>query len=173
MIVRRERPADRVAIGDVHTDAFAAEYPQGRPVEPKLVEELRGSDAWIDALSLVADVDGAIVGHVCCTRATLLPDGQPVLGLGPLGVRERHKRQGVGSALMHAVIGAADALDEPLIALLGHPAYYPRFGFQAAANLGIEPERPEWAPAFQVRTLTRYRPGLVGRFRYARPFRDL
>jgi putative acetyltransferase len=110
---------------------------------------------------------------VCCTRATLLPSGLPVLGLGPLGVREQHKRHGVGTALMHAVLAAADALDEPLVVLLGHPDYYPRFGFRPAADLGIEPEVPEWAPAFQARMLTRYRPDLTGRFRYAEPFNDL
>lgn len=173
MLIRRERPGDEFAIGEVHADAFAPEYPDGRPVEPKLVDDLRRSDAWIDRLSVVAIVDGAIVGHVCCTRATLGSGDHPALGLGPLGVREQHQRRGVGGALMHAIVGAADALDEPLIVLLGHPDYYPRFGFQPAADLGIEPEKPEWAPAFQARPLTRYRPGLTGRFRYARPFGDL
>lgn len=173
MLIRREVPGDEQAIDDVHADAFAAQYPQGRPVEPALVRNLRAGDGWIGALSLVAVVDGTIVGHVCCTRAHLLPGNEPVLGLGPLGVRERHQRRGVGTGLMHAVIAAADALDESLIGLLGHPDYYPRFGFQPAAALGIEPEVPEWAPAFQARTLTHYRPGLTGRFRYAPPFTDL
>jgi putative acetyltransferase len=173
VLVRRELTGDEPAISQVHAEAFAPLYPQGEPVEPKLVDELRGSDAWIPALSLVAVIGDEIVGHVCCTRATLLPDDRPVLGLGPLGVRERRKRHGVGTALMHAVIGAADALDEPLIVLLGHPDYYPRFGFRPAADLNVEPEVPEWAPAFQARALTRYQPGLSGRFRYAQPFDEL
>ena len=173
MLIRREIPGDERAISDVHAEAFASMYPQGQPVEPMLVAALRGSDAWIGALSLVAVVDGVIVGHVCCTRAVLEPAGSPVLGLGPLGVREQYKRHGVGSGLMHAVIGAADALDESLIVLLGHPEYYPRFGFRPAADLGIEPAVPEWVPAFQARMLTCYRPGLTGRFRYAQPFDDL
>lgn len=173
MLIRREIPEDEQAIGDVHASAFASRYPQGHPVEPKLVADLRGSDAWIGALSLVAVIDGAIVGHVCCTRAVLEPAGSPVLGLGPLGVREQYTRHGVGSGLMHAVIGGADALDEPLVVLLGHPEYYTRFGFRPAADLGIEPAAPEWAPAFHARTLTSYRPDLRGRFRYAQPFDDL
>jgi putative acetyltransferase len=74
---------------------------------------------------------------------------------------------------MHAVLGAADALDEQLVVLLGHRDYYPRFGFVPAADLGIEPEVPQWAPDFQARPLTAYRPGLSGRFRYAPPFGEL
>jgi putative acetyltransferase len=174
VLIRREARGDEGPIGEVHAEAFAAMYPPGaQPVEHGLVEALRRSDAWIGALSLVAEVDGVIVGHVCCTRAILLPGGQPVLGLGPLGVRVAHQRHGVGTALMHAVLGAADALDEPLVVLLGHRTYYPRFGFVPAAELGIEPEVPAWAPDFQVRPLTRYQPDLTGRFRYAKPFDDI
>jgi putative acetyltransferase len=173
VLIRREVRGDEAAIGEVHAEAFAGMYPDGLPVEPGLVAALRCSDAWIPALSLVAELAGAIVGHVCCTRATLLPAGQPVLGLGPLGVRPGRQRHGVGSALMHAVLGAADALDEPLVVLLGHRGYYPRFGFVPAAELGIEPEVPQWAPDFQARPLTTHRPGLAGRSRYAAPFADL
>ena len=173
MRIRREVPGDERAIRDVHADAFASHYPGGHPVEPALADALRGGEAWIPRLSLVAEVDGAIAGHVCCTRATLLPCGHPVLGLGPLGVRTAFQRRGVGSALMHAVLAAADALDEPLVVLLGHRTYYPRFGFVPAADLGVEPEVPEWAADFQARPLTRYRPDLTGRFRYAEPFYDL
>jgi putative acetyltransferase len=173
MIIRRELPGDHEEIAQVHADAFAVEYPGGEPVEPGLVAALRASDAWIPALSLVAVRDEAVVGHVCCTRATLGEQRVPVLGLGPLGVREKHKKAGVGTALMHAVVAAADALDEPLIVLLGHPDYYPRFGFQPAAELGIQPEHAEWVPAFQARTLTSYRPEMSGLFVYAAPFRGL
>jgi putative acetyltransferase len=97
----------------------------------------------------------------------------PALGLGPLGVREAHTRRGVGSALMHAVLGAADALDEGVVVLVGHPEYSPRFGFRPAAGLGIEPEVPEWASHFQVRPLTAYRPQMRGTFRFAAPFGEL
>jgi putative acetyltransferase len=173
MLIRREMPEDEQAITEVHADAFAPHYPRSRPVEPALVIRLRRSDAWLPPLSLVAVVDGAVVGHVCCTRGALRPGAQPALGLGPLGVREAHKGSGVGSALMHAVIGAADALDEPLIVLLGHPDYYPRFGFRPAADLGIEPEDPDWAGAFQARPLTCHRREMRGRFEYARPFGEL
>ncbi|TQM02108.1 GNAT family N-acetyltransferase [Pseudonocardia kunmingensis] len=173
MIIRRELPGDEEAICRVHADAFAAHYPEGEPVEPELVTALRASDAWVPALSLVAIRGDAVVGHVCCTRATLGEQHVPVLGLGPLGTLVAHQRAGVGSALVHAVLGAADALDEPLVVLLGHPGYYPRFGFRPAAELGIRPEVAEWAPAFQARPLTTYRPGMTGLFRYAAPFGEL
>jgi putative acetyltransferase len=173
VLVRRELPGDAPAVADVHAEAFAPMYPDSAPVEPGLVDALRASDAWLPALSLVAEIDGAVVGHVCVTRATLGPDKLAALGLGPLGVREAHKRRGVGSALMHAVLGAADALDEGVVVLLGHPDYYPRFGFRPAAELFIDPEVPEWAPHFQARPLTGYRPQLRGAFRYAAPFGEL
>ncbi|GAA0933206.1 N-acetyltransferase [Pseudonocardia zijingensis] len=173
MLVRRELPGDARAVAAVHADAFAPMYPGATPVEPGLVDALRADEAWLPPLSLVAEVDGEVVGHVCVTRATLGPDALPALGLGPLGVRERLEGRGVGSALVHAVLGAADALDEGVVVLLGHPDYYPRFGFRPAAELDIHPEVAEWAPHFQARPLTAYHERLRGTFRYAAPFGEL
>jgi putative acetyltransferase len=117
---------------------------------------------------VAATAAGEVIGHVLCTRGHV---GQaPALALGPLTVRPDHQRHGVGSALMNAVIGAADALGEPLVALLGNPAYYGRFGFRPAAEYQITPPRPEWQPHFQVRTLTGYRPSVRGNFSYPEPF---
>ena len=81
--------------------------------------------------------------------------------------------RGAGAALMHAVLGAADALEEPLVALVGHTEYYPRFGFRPAAELRIAPPVEDWASHFQVRTLSSYSPDLSGVFRYAQAFDDL
>lgn len=181
MIVRRELPADVPAIADVHRAAFAALTPtDAEPVEPGLVDALRADPAWLPRLSLVATraerssatgAEGSVVGHVCVTRATV--DGEPALALGPIGVLPELQRAGVGGALMHAVLGAADALDEPLVVLLGHLDYYPRFGFVPAAELGVDPDVPEWASHLQARALTAHRPQLRGVFRYAPPFYEI
>jgi putative acetyltransferase len=174
VLIRRERPGDVERIRQVHRDAFRRpEHPDRDPSEAQLVDDLRASDDWIPELSLVAidagDGAGEIVGHVVCTRGVILPSS-PVLGLGPLGVDPGHQRRGVGLALMHAVIGAADAMGEPLIALLGSPRYYPRFGFVRSTEHGIEPPNPHYGADFQVRTLAAHDPSVTGTFRYAAAF---
>jgi len=169
MFIQRETPDQVDAIRAVTAAAFTRpDQGSGPPVEAPLVDELRASDAWLPALSLVAVEDGQVIGHVVCTRAQI--ESAPSLGLGPLSVHPDHHGRGVGLALVHAVLGAADALDEPLVVLLGDPRYYSRFGFRLAAEYGIAPPVPEWAPHFQVRTLATYTPDLRGKFTYAEPF---
>ena len=120
-------------------------------------------------LSLVAvDPGGDVVGHVVCTRANA--GSAPALALGPLSVRPDWQRRGAGKALMHAVLGAADALNEPLVALLGSTEYYAKFGFRPAADYEITPQHPEWKEHFQVRVLTAYDPAVSGEFVYPEPF---
>jgi putative acetyltransferase len=164
MLVRRELPDDVPSVRAVTAAAFGG---LSSP-EVRLLDELRETDAWLGRFSLVALLGGAVVGHVVCSRA--LVGSLPVLALGPLSVAPEHQRRGVGSALVHAVVAAADACDEPLVVLLGDPGYYGRFGFRLAAEYGIEPPVPAWAPHFQARTLTAHRPELRGRFAYAEPF---
>ncbi|MGH3210397.1 MAG: GNAT family N-acetyltransferase [Trebonia sp.] len=168
MLVRRETPVDVAVIHRVTAAAFARPG-EGIPGEAPLVDWLRASPAWIPELSLVAvDLGGDVIGHVVCTRGNV--GSSPVLALGPLSVRPDWWRQGVGKALMHAVLGAADALHEPLVALLGSTDYYPRFGFRPARDYGIAPGHPEWEEHFQVRTLTAYDPAVRGEFAYPQPF---
>ena len=188
MLIRRERPGDIPAIDAVHRAAFALEYAKGGdpghgaeslptpqapsayrpPAEVGLVHQLRSDSGWMPTLSLVAEDLERVVGHVCLTRAGVGP--YPVLALGPIGVLPEHQRAGVGTGLMHAALGAADALDEPLVGLLGSLQYYPRFGFVPGSRLGVIPGEPSWASHFQVRTLTAYEPGITGEFRYPDPF---
>ena len=175
MLIRREGETDAEVIRAVTAAAFARPGAPGHaPPEAALVDELRASGAWIPALSLVAvepaatGPGGDVTGHVLCTRGHV--GDAPVLALGPLAVRPDRQRAGVGSALVHAVLGAGDALGESLVALLGDPGYYGRFGFQLSRDYQITPPVADWQPQFQVRLLTAYRPLVRGTFRYAEPF---
>lgn len=170
MLIRREAAADREAVRAVHRAAFRDQAPAGaEPVEVGLVDALRADSGWVDPLSLVAEsATGDVVGHVVATEGRI--GDAAALGLGPVGVRPDQQGEGVGGALMHAILGAADALGYPVVVLLGHLDYYPRFGFRAASTLGIVPTEPAWGDHFQARTLSAWSPELAGTFRYARPF---
>ena len=178
MFIRQERPSDADAIRELHRLAFAAPATDEAPardgrLEANLVDELRADGDLVPALCLVAEREGVVVGHVAVSRGTV--DGVPagVVAIGPLGVHPSVQKTGVGSALMHATIAAADALGERAIILLGHPTYYPRFGFGPAVDHGITPPQ-DWGPAyFMVRGLGAWGEGLSGAFRYAPAFERL
>lgn len=173
MLIRRERPDDVDAVEHVHRSAFAGRPPgNAEPVEVALLRALRADAGWVAALSLVAeDGDGCVCGHVVATEGRV--GDLRAVGVGPIGVVPARQGRGVGHALVHALLAAADALHYPLAALLGDPAFYRRFGFVAGDTLGITAPDPSWGVHFQVRPLAAYRPGTAGVFRYAAPFDDL
>jgi len=169
VIIRQEQPGDREAIQNVHRAAFGGE------VEPKIAADLNASGDAVRELSLVAEIDGVVVGHVVTSRATITDSAgtkSPSLGLGPIGVLPEHQGKSIGSALMHASIAAADAMGHPMMVLLGNPNYYSRFGFELAGDHGIAPPDPNWAGAFQIRRLQNYSSQLTGTFSYAPAFDD-
>ncbi|MFE3544112.1 GNAT family N-acetyltransferase [Nocardia sp. NPDC059177] len=172
MLIRREIPADAAAIAAVHRGAFASHYADDpavtEPPEVALIDALRADESWMPTLSLVALENDTVLGHILLTRAGIGPF--PVLALGPLGVVPDRQKSGIGSALMHAALGAADAMDEPVVGLVGDPTYYSRFGFVPGARLGIVPDEAAWAEYFQVRPLTAYDSAVTGEFRYPAPF---
>ena len=166
VILRRELPSDRAAVHEVHARAFA------RPdkdvaVEAVLADALRDDGDAVPQLCLVAEADGLVVGSVICSRAVL--GDRASLGLGPVGVLPEHQGRGVGSALVHGALAAADALDAPEMVLLGDPRFYRRFGFELAVPIGVLPPEPAWEPYWQVRRLTSW-DGAAGPFRYAPAF---
>ncbi|MEL7158506.1 MAG: N-acetyltransferase, partial [Actinomycetota bacterium] len=163
--------SDRAQSRAVQVAAFGQDAAGREPDEAPLLDALRSCDGWLPTLSLVAEVDGQIVGHNVCTRGHV--GDRPCVGLGPIGVLPDRQGQGIGSALMWAMIGAADATGEPLIALLGDPGYYARFGFVAAMELGVAAPDPAWGAYFQALPLTNWAPELTGAFRYAAPFEEI
>jgi putative acetyltransferase len=177
VIIRRERPADHRAVHALHSAAFAVDPVTGVTraaadvPEAPLVDRLREDVGFLPHLSLVA-VDGDdVVGHVLATRGWLEPLGNPALGLGPLGVLPDVQGGGIGTVLVHALLAIAEAADERVVALLGSPDYYRRFGFVRSTELGIEPPDPAWGEHFQARRLDGA--PVTGTFRYAEPFSRL
>jgi putative acetyltransferase len=171
LVVRRELAEDQARVHALVTAAFSKGPDAPGTAEAGLIEALRACPDWISELSMVAEMDGVVVGHVVCSRGRVA--GRPVLALGPLGVDPAYQGLGVGTALVHAVIGAGEAMGEPLVVLLGHLDYYPRFGFVPGTSLGVIPPVQRWGDHFQVRPLTTYDPTLRGPFAYATPFNDL
>ena len=169
MIVRQQQAEDFEPIRQVYAEAFRRpDNPGSVPPEVGLFEALWEAGDAIPELSFTALRDGRMVGHVTASKATV--GAEPVVAVGPIGVLPDHQNTGIGSALMHAHLAAADAAEVPLIILLGAPAYYRRFGFRPATELGVIPPEPEWKDAFQARPLSAYTDSLTGRFQYAPAF---
>jgi predicted N-acetyltransferase YhbS len=173
LVLRNENPEDRAAILSLTAEAFAVSpvtgLPvEGQPVEVELLRQLFDSEEYLPEFSVVAELDGEIVGHVISTRAWV--DGLELLGLGPIGVTPRLQRHGIGSALMRETVVRANTAGERGIALLGSAEYYPRFGFVPASSLGIEAPDKNWGDNFQFLPLALWPGGVHGTFRYAGPF---
>lgn len=149
----------------MHTAAF------GRAGEAGLVDALRGTPAWVPELSLVAETDGGIVGHVLLTRVDI-SSGRG-LGLAPVGVVPRRQRRGVGSALVRAALEAAATAGERLVVVLGDPAYYGRFGFVPASCYGLTCTYEVPEEVFQALALPAYDGAPRGLVRYSEPFSAL
>ena len=169
LTVRRHTADDYEAIRRIYTAAFARpESPESVPLEVGVFEALWETGDAIPELSLTALNEVGAVGHVTASQATVATD--VVVAVGPIGVLPEYQGLGIGSALMNALLTAADATDVPMIVLLGSPQYYGRFGFRPAHELGVIPPEPRWGEAFQARPLTAYTPAIAGRFRYASAF---
>lgn len=160
MIVRRDTSGDQEAVRRL----------VGAVLSAVLLDGLRASDAWLPALSLVAlGSDGEVVGHVAATRGHVR--STPTLALLPPSVEPKHRGQGVGQALMHTVLGAAEALDEQLVGLVAYPPeYYLRFGFRPAEEYAILAPVESWQPDFLVRPLSACGDSLRGTFTFPDPF---
>lgn len=141
--IRPERPGDAAAIGTLLEAAF------GRPAEAILVAALRQAHA-LD-VSLVAAQEGTLVGHVALSPVSVQGAFMPgVLGLAPLAVHPDHPRRGIGGRLVEAALAAARKGGGKLVVVLGDPAYYRRFGFRPAKDIGVTCPWPGAEAAFQA-----------------------
>ena len=146
MTIRPEAPRDQEGIRHVNMMAF------GREEEADIVDAIRASPGFVPELSLVAEQEGQIVGHVMFSMIEVVGESRSTrtLGLAPLAVLPSHQRQGVGSQLTTHGLARARELGFRSVIVLGHPDYYPRFGFLPAASFEIRPPWGEPSPALMV-----------------------
>jgi putative acetyltransferase len=171
IVIRAETSEDIPAVRRVNELAF------GRPGEADLVDALRA--LAISTVSLVAVLDGNVVGHLFFSPVTLevaIGEDSPALGLalglGPLAVLPEFQNQGIGSRLVREGLEACRQLGAGAVVVLGHPEFYPRFGFVPASRFGLRCEYPvpddvfmalELRPrAFSAPGLIKYHPAFAG-----------
>ena len=132
--IRPEKKSDYAAISEVNRLAFESEE------EARLVETLRQSTGFIPELSLVAVNDGQVVGHILFSPLTIeTKNGEvPALTLASMAVRPGFQNQGIGSELAVQGLKECQRLDHKIVVVVGHPNYYPRFGFSSARPKGLE-----------------------------------
>jgi putative acetyltransferase len=172
--IRPERKGDEAGIRAVHAAAF------GREAEAVLVDRLRNEELGI--VSLIAEGRGEILGHIVFSPVHVESREQPgerdlslglALGLGPVAVLPEYQNKGIGRELIHSGLEASRDLGADFAVVLGHPSYYPRFGFRRARDLNIENEFGA-DEAFMASELW---PGRLPRsgvlVRYAAPFLDV
>ena len=134
IVVRPERVGDYIAIREVNLLAF------GREVEARLVETLRQSASFIPELSLAAVENGRVMGHILFSPLTIETDKGAVsaLALAVMAVRPELQNRGIGSELVRHGLKECQRLGHNVVVVIGHPGYYPRFGFSSARAKGLE-----------------------------------
>ena len=166
--IRPEKPEDASQVRHVNELAF------GQPSEADLVDRLR--QACTDTLSLVAE-DDAVVGHILFTPVVVESAGRRVLGTGlaPMAVLPDRQRQGIGSQLVRRGLDILRERGCPFVVVVGHPEYYPRFGFEPASTHGLA---CQWEgvpdPAFMVLVLDAHAmAGVSGVAKYREEFDEV
>ncbi len=164
--IRPETSADHAAIREVNRLAFSEEG------EARLVDALR--DGGYARISLVAEEDGRIIGHILFSTLTIATPrgGTEALSLAPLAVVPSHQRRGIGSSLVREGLRAGREAGHRIVIVLGHPEFYPRFGF--LAKLAKPLRSPYSGPAFlAVELVPDALKGIEGEVRYPPPFEGL
>jgi len=154
--IRPEMIDDYASITEVNDLAF------GQKNEGQLILRLRGTKKFIPGLSLVAEIEGRLVGHILFYPIEIRSEGKvfPSLALAPMAVLPEYQKQGIGSRLVKEGLKKARKLGFKSVIVLGHAAYYPRFGFEPASRWGIRP--PFEVPDDVFMALELVREGLKG-----------
>ena len=168
-LIRQEERRDERAIFEIHAHAFPSDG------EARLVDALRAAGAA--TISRVAECGGQVVGHVLFSPVRVEGPGGSfeAQGLAPVAVAPERQRDGIGSALVRAGLAACRDAGHPIVFVLGHATYYPRFGFEPAAPRGLfySDRTRDYTPVFFVAELApgalagrtgivHYRPELAG-----------
>lgn len=165
--IRTEEAGDRDAVRRVNEAAFDT------TTEADLVDALRDGGDVVPELCLVAEDEGEVVGHICFSRALLVGGeaaGPEILALAPMAVLPERQSRGIGALLLQEALRRAEQTAYPLVVVLGHADYYPRFGFDPASAYGVAAPFEVPDEAWMAYTLPAYEPGTRGTVRYAAPF---
>ena len=167
MLIRAEEQRDWAAVHAVNVSAFET------TAEARLVARLREEAEPV--ISLVAEEEGEIVGHIILSPVSLSGHADlRMMGLGPMAVLPQHQRKGIGSALVRESLTRVEQLGFGAVVLVGHPEFYPRFGFRPAARFGLACEFDAPEEAFMALEL---RPGFLagasGKIEYHPAFREV
>ncbi|MBD3922153.1 N-acetyltransferase [Paenibacillus sp. PR3] len=135
VLIRTENERDYDQVYKVNYAAFG-----NREDEAKLVERIRATPYFVPQLSLVAELDGEIVGHLLLSRAEIVngTECHEVIVLAPIAVKPAHQKHGIGRQLIQEGLERCRQLGYYVVLLIGHPSYYPKFGFKPARPLGLE-----------------------------------
>lgn len=166
-MIRAEHSADTAAIFQLHYEAFG-----NQEYEAKLTSLITQSEQFIAELSLVAVQDQSILGHALFSKASVVNNGVefPVIALAPIAVKPAYQKQGIGGLLIQKGLEIARSQKFSHVFLIGHPSYYPRFGFQPARSLGFELKQFDVPDeVFMVNILNQDHP-LQGELRYPSSF---
>jgi len=144
--IRQESAADSAEVLEVVRLAF------GRRVESQLVEKFRQNPNYVPELSLVAEYEGHVIGHILFFPIEVKVDGKALqtLVLAPLSVHPSYQRRSVGGELVKAGLAIVKQRGYPSVLVVGHPNYYPRFGFRRASEWGFQMKEADPPEAFMA-----------------------
>ncbi|CAM4347777.1 N-acetyltransferase [Paenibacillus alkaliterrae] len=168
--IRAEQPTDAESVFRIHYEAFGE-----REEESKMAERVRTSEGYIPELSLIAtEGDGSLIGHALFSKAEVVDEDlrYEVIVLAPIAVKPSHQKQGIGGALIREGLRLAAKHGNSHVFLIGHPSYYPKFGFEPARPHGFDLKQFEVPnEVFMVNILCQ-NSGIKGELRYPQAFFD-